>query len=110
MASKKAAKIEETDATPETAPTGRAVVVTTAHRGVFFGYAADTDGEHIKLERSRLCVYWSADCRGFMGLAANGPTRSCKVGPPATITLRNITSVLEVTPAAAAAWEAAPWA
>lgn len=87
----------------------RAVVVTTAHRGVFFGYADNTDGETIKLARARLCIYWSADCKGFMGLAAIGPTASCKIGPAADITLRNITSVLEVTAAAAAAWEKAPW-
>ena len=87
----------------------RPVVVTTAHRGVFFGYATDTDGETIKLTRSRLCVYWSSDVRGFMGLAANGPTNGCKIGPPADITLRNITAVLEVSPAAVEQWEKAPW-
>jgi hypothetical protein len=88
----------------------RPVLVTTAHRGVFFGYADKTDGETIKLSRSRLCVYWSTDCRGFMGLAANGPTKSCKIGPAADIELRNITAVLECTSAAAEAWERAPWA
>lgn len=87
----------------------RPVIVTTAHKGVFFGYATNTDGTTIKLERARLCVYWSVDCRGFMGLAAKGPTKSCKIGPPATITLRDITSVLEVTPEAVEAWERAPW-
>lgn len=87
----------------------RPVVVTTEHRGVFFGYAADTEGETIKLERSRLCLYWSADVRGFMGLAANGPTKSCRIGPEADITLRNITAVLEVTPEAEKKWQAAPW-
>jgi hypothetical protein len=87
----------------------RAVVVTTEHRGVFFGYAADTDGDAIKLTRSRLCVYWSADVKGFMGLAGGGPTAGCRIGPPADITLRKITSVLECTPEAATAWEAAPW-
>lgn len=90
--------------------TERPVIVTTAHRGVFFGYAIDTDGETIALKRSRLCVYWSADCKGFMGLAANGPTKGCRIGPEADITLRNITAVLDVTPAAVAKWDAAPWA
>lgn len=87
----------------------RPVVVTTAHRGVFFGYATDTDGETIKLNRSRLCIYWSQDVKGFMGLAANGPTSGCRIGPPADITLRNITAVLEVTPAATEKWESAKW-
>lgn len=86
-----------------------AVLVTTAHRGVFFGYAADTDGETITLRRARLAIYWSADVRGFMGLAATGPTKTCRIGPPANITLRNITAVVEVEPAAVAAWETGPW-
>lgn len=82
----------------------RPVIVTTAHRGVFFGYAEDTDGETIYLKRSRLCIYWSADLRGFMGLAAIGPNDSCKIGPPADITLRAITSVIEVIPEAEKKW------
>lgn len=85
------------------------MLVTTAHRGVFFGYAADTEGETIELKRARLCVYWSADCRGFMGLASDGPTKGCKIGPAADITLRSITAVVEVTPEAVKAWEKAPW-
>ena len=87
----------------------RAVMVTTQHRGVFFGYATETDGEIVKLKRARLCLYWSADVKGFMGLAANGPSKSCRVGPPADIDLRAITAVLSVTPEAVAKWEAAPW-
>lgn len=90
-------------------PTGRPVVVTTAHRGVFFGYAAKTDGETIALKSARLCVYWSSDVKGFMGLAASGPTSGCRIGPAADVTLRNITAVLDVTPAARLAWESAPW-
>ena len=88
---------------------GRAVLVTTAYRGVFFGYATNTDGETIALKGGRLCVYWSTDVKGFMGLAANGPSAACKIGPPADITLRSITAVAECTPAAVRAWESAPW-
>lgn len=87
----------------------RPVLVTTAHRGVFFGYADTTDGETIALKGARLCVYWSADVRGFMGLASTGPSKTCRIGPPADITLRAITAVAEVTPAAVEAWELAPW-
>ena len=87
----------------------RAVMVTTAHRGVFFGYATETDGETITLRDGRLCVYWSSDVKGFMGLAANGPSNSCRIGPPADITLRAITAVVAVTPEAAAKWVAQPW-
>jgi hypothetical protein len=93
----------------KTAATERAVIVTTAHRGVFFGYAVNTDGEAISLKKARLCVYWSSDIRGFMGLAERGPTSSCKIGPAADITLRAITAVVEVSPEAVKAWESAPW-
>jgi len=87
----------------------RAVIVTTEHRGVFFGYATDTAGDQITLRGSRLCLFWSADVKGFMGLAGTGPTKDCRIGPPADITLRKITAVLECTDTAAKAWEAAPW-
>ena len=87
----------------------RSVLVTTAHRGVFFGYATETDGEIVKLTRARLCLYWSADVKGFMGLAANGPTKTCRIGPPADIDLRAITAVVAVTPKAEVAWNKAPW-
>lgn len=87
----------------------RPVIVTTAHRGVFFGYATDTTSETIALTRARLCLYWSRDVKGFMGLAATGPSASCRIGPPADITLRAITAVLEVSPEACAKWEAGPW-
>ena len=92
-----------------TKPLG-AVLVTTAHRGVFFGYADNIDGETIALKDARLCLYWSADVKGFMGLASAGPSKSCRIGPKADITLRNITAVLSVTPEAVKAWDAAPWA
>jgi len=87
----------------------RPVVVTTEFRGVFFGYATDTSGETIFLAKARNCLYWSSDVKGFMGLAVTGPTRSCRVGPAADVTLRKITSVLETTSAAVKAWESAPW-
>ena len=87
----------------------RAVIVTTQHRGVFFGYAEDTSGDSIKLREARNCVYWSTNVHGFMGLAKTGPDDESRVGPSADIEVRNITSVIECTPEAVKAWEAAPW-
>ena len=92
--------------------TERAVLVTTAHRGVFFGYAnGDIGGDTIILKRARLCSYWSKDMKGFLGLASMGPSSSCRIGQPAdSITLLAVTSVSEVSPAAVEKWEASPWA
>ena len=88
---------------------GQPVLVTTEHRGVFFGYADSVDGATIALKRARLCLYWSKDVKGFMGLASDGPSAGCRIGPAADITLRAITAVLTVTPAAVAKWESGPW-
>lgn len=88
---------------------GRPVLVTTAHKGVFFGYAKDTSGDTIHLHRGRLAVYWTADLRGFMGLASVGPGPGCKVGPAVDIEIRNVTSISEVSEGAVKKWEAAPW-
>ncbi|MCU7840840.1 MAG: hypothetical protein KZQ94_15860 [Candidatus Thiodiazotropha sp. (ex Troendleina suluensis)] len=86
----------------------KAVLVTTKHRGVFFGYAEDTSGESIYLKNARNCIYWRG-IKGFLALAESGPDDNCRVGPQANIELRDITCVAECTPAAVEAWEKAPW-
>jgi hypothetical protein len=84
---------------------GRPVIVTTEYRGVFFGYATDTSGDTINLSNARNCIYWSAATGGFMGLASKGPAEGSRIGETvAAIALRKITAVLEMTPAAVAAW------
>ena len=93
----------------------RAVLVTTAHRGVFFGYAAEEFKEQQNgllcgsLRAARNCIYWPAGNKGFLGLASDGPMSGAKVGPAADIELRDITCVAECTDAAVVAWEKAPW-
>jgi hypothetical protein len=94
--------------------TATPVLVTTEHRGVFFGYLAegdyDEDKRRIKLTKMRNCVYWSNEVHGFIGLATTGPIKGCRVGPPAVrATLHSVTAVIEVEPAATARWEDAPW-
>ena len=89
--------------------TERAVVVTTKHRGVFFGYTSNIDGEIINLRLARNCLYWSSDIRGFIGLATTGPSKTCRIGPAADIQLRDITSVIACSDDAVKAWESSPW-
>jgi len=86
-----------------------AVLVTTAHKGVFFGYCTNTKADIIALTGARLCVSWSADMEGFMGLASKGPSNSCRIGPAADIDVRDITSVTKVTAEAEKKWLAATW-
>ena len=89
------------------------VLVTTVHRGVFFGYADPdldlTQAKTIVLVRARNCLYWPSETRGFLGLAVTGPTKGARIGPPADIVLRDVTCIARVDPAAVKAWEQAPW-
>ena len=91
----------------------RAVVVTTAHKGVFFGYTSTSqpkEKDSISLDKARMCVYWSADIKGVMGLASSGPSSSCKIGPAVpSVTLHSVTAVIDTTEEAVAAWEKSPW-
>ena len=86
-------------------------MVVTTERGVFFGYGApNLEAQHVRLTGARMVVYWSADCRSVVGLAANGPTNSCKIGPKApAILIRNVTAVIECSDEAAKKFEEAPW-
>ena len=88
---------------------GQAVVVTTEHRGVFFGYATES-GVTMTLKEARMCLYWSADVKGVLGLAVTGPNKSCRVGPAVTsLLLEKVTSVAETTPKAEEAWLKGFW-
>jgi hypothetical protein len=96
-------------ATRKAKPASRPVVVTTSHRGVFFGNAEDTTGATIRLTNARNCISWAASIGGVLGLAATGPDRNCRIGATAPgITLRDITCVMECSPQAARAWTEAP--
>lgn len=84
------------------------LVVTTEHKGVFFGYGVPTNGDTIRIEKAQMCVFWSTDVQGVVGLAAKGPNKNCKIGPEApAITLRDVTAVMECSDEAAKAWKTA---
>lgn len=86
------------------------LVVTTAHKGVFFGYGKRTESKTIRLENARMCVYWSANVRGVLGLASTGPKEGCKITQKVpAITLQDITSIMEVSEEAVTAWEKEIW-
>jgi len=107
---KKLAKLEAQERTDRAAEKGRPVIICTDKRGVFFGYAHDTDGDPIRLREARMCIYWSKDVQGVTGLAAGGPTASCRVAPAVPeIELRGITCVIECSSEAAEAWERGLW-
>ena len=86
----------------------RAVLITTEFRGVFFGFIKNEKKlpEEITLTDAKNCIYWASDCRGFLGLAVNGPTSGCKIGATIKeITLYKITSVTPVSEEAVEKWK-----
>ena len=94
-----------------TKPAEVAVMVGNTRNGLWFGYATDTSETTVRLKRARQIVYWSADCRGAAGLAANGPTAGCRItaAVPEGI-VRDVVTVGILSPEATARFEAAPWA
>ncbi len=87
----------------------RPVLVTTSHRGVFFGLAKDTSGTTIHLRKARNVIYWTGACAGFLGLAKSGPMFGSRIGPEADIELRDITCVAEVRKKAAKTFREFVW-
>ena len=89
------------------------VIVTTEHRGVFFGYVGDRSKapSEIEIEKARMCVYWSNDVKGVLGLAATGPTKGCRVTHAVPkFTAYKVTGILDCSPEAAEKWEQGAWA
>lgn len=85
----------------------KAVLVTTEFRGVFFGYVKEDKKlpDEITLTNVRNCIYWSADVGGFLGLASNGPSGSCKIGAKVPeLRLFKVASVAPVSDEAAKKW------
>lgn len=84
----------------------KAILVTTQHRGVFFGLVPDKQKlteRSMRLESARMAIYWGTT-KGVAQLAETGPTSSSKIGAPATVTVHDITAVWEVTEKALAQW------
>lgn len=89
---------------------GDVVVVTTAHRGVFFGKLLARDGSTVTLSGARNCLYWERSLRGFLGLAEAGPSAGCRVGAEvAELELLAVTSLSRCTAEAIERWGKAPW-
>lgn len=87
------------------------LLICTQHRGVFYGEVdAKTDLTQRTLtnvQNARMAVYWGTT-KGVMQLAETGPTKSSKIGAPATIeVLHDVTGIFSVTEAAAEQWKLA---
>lgn len=93
------------------------LLVTTEHRGVFFGYVAEkpesikTLPKSISMENARNCISWDTETKGFLGLAAQGPSKECRIGPKVPeLILFDVTSVAICSEKAIEEWEKEHWA
>jgi len=86
----------------------KAVIVTTQHRGVFYGRLEAGQDENVRtlvLLNCRNAIHW-AGSKGFLGLASFGPEHGSRIGAAADrVRLHDVTSVTDVTDDAATKWE-----
>jgi hypothetical protein len=81
-------------------------------RGVFMGYIDKDRATETVLEASevRMCVYWTADVKGVLGLAATGPTKTCRITKATPLArIHGVTAVMDITKEAEKAWLKEPW-
>lgn len=92
-------------ATKKKTVTTKPVIITTQHRGVFFGHLESEKGRTVVLAGARNAILWNTK-KGFVELADVGPNSGSRIGARAQrITLHDVTSVTECTDAATKAWE-----
>lgn len=92
-----------------------AVLITTDHnkRGVFMGLIDPNDRhkETIMAEEVRMCVYWSEDMKGILGLASMGPSKTCKISKATKkALLHGVIAVIDLSEKALKNWRKEPWA
>lgn len=83
----------------------RNVIVTTKHRGVFYGQTDAQDGsDPVVLRDAKMAIRWGTT-RGILQLAHTGPTPTSKISLPCPrLDLRDITAIIDVTEEAASGW------
>ena len=82
----------------------KAVLITTKHRGVFFGFLESRELDSVVLTHCRCAIYWGTS-GGFLELAADGPNSSSRIGTKADrVELFDITSIADVSDEATEKW------
>jgi len=94
----------------------RYVLCTTSRHGVFAGRLESldlvprVDGDRAVLLDAQMCIRWSVETRGVLGLAATGPAPGSRVGPPVPrLEIAGVTAVVDMTDEAVERWRAQPW-
>lgn len=83
------------------------VLVTTRHKGVFFGYLSKREDDTVILTDARNCMYWTGT-GGVFGLASIGPNAECRIGVRCdSLELLDITSIATCSAEAEVKWKEA---
>ena len=91
---------------------GDFVLVTTDKNGVFAGVLQqwDDDKNTITLEDAQMCVYWSQEMHGLLGLGQQGPNKDCRITPSVPeLSLNGVTAVIVTTDEAQENWKKKFW-
>lgn len=81
-------------------------------RGVFFGYIdpEQVNADPLPVTDVQMCIMWTKEVKGVLGLAATGPTKDCRVSKPVPKGhVKGVTLVLEASEEAEKAWKKMPW-
>ena len=85
----------------------KAILITTEHRGVFFGYVPerqDMTKRTMALKGARCAIYWGTT-KGVAELAESGPNTKSRIGAAADLlAIHDITAVWAVTKEAEQKW------
>lgn len=88
------------------------VVVTTDkdRRGVFAGYLEKHTENEVVLSKAMMCIYWSKETKGVLGLASRGPQSGSRITDEVpSIKLNGVTSIIETTEEAKKTWQKKIW-
>ena len=88
----------------------KAILITTQHRGVFFGRVPedqDLNARTMALKGARCAIYWGTT-KGVAELASDGPNSKSRVGAAVDLdAIHEITAVWAVSAKAADRWDSA---
>lgn len=87
---------------------GEPVLVFNDRRGVYFGWTKSPNGREMVLQNARMCIYWCSG--GALRLSGEGAIEGDRIAAEeqGDLVIPDVHAIAVCTPAAAAAWKAAP--
>lgn len=82
-------------------------IICTKDRAVFYGELVKNTTKSAIIKNVKMCLYWSSDVGGVLGLAKTGVTAGCRISKeiPKIEIFTGINAVMDMTPEAIKSWE-----